>query len=366
MTTLPVRLGESVRSLDLSRVGEQINVLGPRSVVFASEGMRLRAVEVRLSPKPEDGDVYPAIGGGGKLSLSKNGLLKLSSAKGIVWSPTESRMVADAPPCEACVTAAMRLGRQPMCPHNVGFRAVGAWLDPAGQWEVHYATRYWCWDEELAEVRRLYRNQIDTGRITEAQYELKVEDEFNKRFRDRFSLAETKAMLRVVRQIGIKAAYAPQELNKGFLCVRVEPDMSVEEARRRGMASAAQIFGAAVSAPTATAALPAPDFSQATEVNGADNDNHEEPTPEPEPEAASPDEGSSELPLDEPQDDGSADEVRCDECSASVPANVVAYCQSPRGRQTFGGANYCFKCQEKRRAPSAGSGQGKAAKGGAA
>jgi hypothetical protein len=349
-SNLPVKLDQAMQSLDLSRVGEQINVLGPRSVVFASEGMRLRAVEVRLSTKPDDGDVYPAVGGGGKLSLSKNGLLKLSSAKGIIWSPTDSRMVPDAPPCEACVTVAMRLGRQAMCPHNVGFRAVGAWLDPAGQWEVHYATRYWCWDEELAEVRRLYRKQVQEGRIDQAQYDLKVEDEFNKRFRDRFTLAETKAMLRVIRQIGVKPAYSPQELNKGFLCVRVEPDMSVEEARRRGMASAAQIFGAATQP---VAALPLPDFSQATEAAGPDDD---EPEPEqgeqqepagqpapPESEETQPGQ-QGQMPLQ-----NESDQVSCDDCGTAVADNVVAYCQSARGRQQFGGRNYCFRCQDKHR-----------------
>ena len=346
MTSLPVKLDEAVQRVDLSRVGEQINVLGPRSVVFASEGMRLRAVEVRLSPKPDDGDVYPAVSGGGKLSLSKNGLLKLSSAKGIIWSPTESRMVADAPPCEACVTTAMKLGRQPMCPHNVGFRAVGAWLDPAGQWEVHFATRYWCWDEELAEVKRLYRKQVQEGRIDQSQYELKVEDEFNKRFRDRFTLAETKAMLRVIRQIGVKPAYSPQELNKGFLCVRVEPDMSVEEARRRGMASAAQIFGAATQQPVA--ALPAPDFSQATEATGPDDD-ETEGQQEPDETQGAPAEPTEpaqtgQMPLGDEND-----QVRCDDCGSEVPDNVVAYCQSARGRQQFGGRNYCFRCQDKHR-----------------
>ena len=347
MTSLPVKLDESVQRLDLSRVGEQINVLGPRSVMFASEGMRLRAVEVRLSPKPDDGDVYPAVGGGGKLSLSKNGLLKLSSAKGIIWSPTESRMVADAPPCEACVTTAMKLGRQSMCPHNVGFRAVGAWLDPAGQWEVHFATRYWCWDEELAEVRRLYRKQAQDGRIDQAQYELKVEDEFNKRFRDRFTLAETKAMLRVIRQIGVKPAYSPQELNRGFLCVRVEPDTSVEEARRRGMASAAQIFGAGTQP---VAALPAPDFSQATEAAGPDDDLEAQQEPEANdggadesPESAAGGQ-TGQMPLGDENE-----QVRCDDCGAEVPDNVVAYCQSASGRQQFGGRNYCFRCQDKHR-----------------
>lgn len=347
-TRLPVKLDAAVQNLDLSRVGEQVNVLGPRSVVYAGDGMRLRAVEVRLSTQRDDGDVYLAPSGGGKLALSKNGLLKLSSAKGIIWSPTESRMLNDAPPCEACVTAAMRLGRQPMCPHNVGFKAVGAWLDPAGQWEVHYATRYWCWDEELAEVKRLYRKQLKAGRINEAEYEQRVEDEFNKRFRDRFTLAETKAMLRVIRQIGVKPAYSPDELKKGFLCVRVEPDMSVEEARRRGMASAAQIFGAATQQ---TPALPEPDFSQATEAPGPDDNGHAQgaqSAPSETAEDAEPDwfgerEGGSEGEADQP------DEVRCDECDEPLPDSVVTFCQSARGRQLYRGANLCYRCQQKRK-----------------
>jgi hypothetical protein len=49
------------------------------------------------------------------------------------------------------------------------------------------------------------------------------------------------------------------------------------------------------------------------------------------------------------------DGVRCDDCNAELPANVVAFCQSPRGRQLFGGANYCFACQRKRQ-PRAGRG----------
>jgi hypothetical protein len=47
--------------------------------------------------------------------------------------------------------------------------------------------------------------------------------------------------------------------------------------------------------------------------------------------------------------EGIADAVRCDDCQAVVPANIIAYCQSAKGRQAFGGANYCFVCQKKHR-----------------
>lgn len=243
-----IPVGQAVQQLDLAPVSSQINVLGPRAMVYAGEGMRLRPIVVRVSANPDDGDVYKR---DNKLALTKVGLLKLSEAKGVVWSDTHSRRVDDAPPCSACVEKAEAAGRRPFCPHNVGFRAVGAWLDPAGQWQPHSATKYWMCDEEYKEVERT---------VSDPE---KVQAEFDKRYRDRLALAETKAKLRVIREIGIKAAYTEQELAKGFLCVRVEPDLTPEQTRQRGLASAAQIFGPEY--PSA-AALPAPDYDAATEA----------------------------------------------------------------------------------------------------
>lgn len=250
-----------VKQLDLRQAADKINILGSKTVFQVGDGLLVRAVYEQLSAKPEDGDVYPAIGRPGELSISKIGLLKLASAKGVIWSPVESRVVDDAAPCSACVDRAMQRNQRPICPHNIGYRAVGAWLDATGSWEIHSATKYWNWDEELEEVRRTYRNQLRNNKITEAQFDAKVQEEFNKRFRDRYSLAETKAKLRVVREIGIKPAYTPQELAKGFIAVRVEPELSRTQAQQRGLQSAAQIFG------THTAAdAPGLDFSHATEL----------------------------------------------------------------------------------------------------
>jgi len=244
-------------------------------MVMAGEGLRLRAVVVQLSPKPEDGDVYPSPGGGNKLALTKQGLLKVAEAKGIVWSDEHSRRVNDAPPCDACAAKAADQGRTiTTCQHNVGFKAVGAWLDPAGRWRTTYATRYWLYDEERAEVERTYRRQIEKKTIRADQYDQKVEDEFNKRYHDRHALAETKAKNRVIREVGVKAAYSPQELQKSFLCVRVEPNITPEEAKRRALASGAEIFGGMAGENQARPALPAPDFDEPDELgdNGDDED----------------------------------------------------------------------------------------------
>jgi len=344
----PIPLNQAVVVLDLTAASQKYNVLGSCGVIYAGAGMRMRAVAVQISPKVEDGDVYPAPSGQGKVALAKNGLLKIASAHGIIWDPVGSKMMSDAPPCIACVETGQRLGRPPFCAHNMGFKAVGAWLNAMGQWEVHCATRYWSWDEELAEVQRVYRKQLRDGKITEAEFDSRVQDEFQKRFRDRFTLVETKAMLRVVRQLGLKAAYLPGELAKPFLAVHVEPDISIEEARRRGMLSAREIFGAEMQLPGLPAGLPAPDFSRATEAAAGaedENGNSGEPaggasTDEAAEEQSPPDGAQSELPAG-----GSG--VVCDwqGCGEVLTDRIVAYCQGPVGQKKFSGKSYCWKHQ---------------------
>ncbi len=283
MSNAIVPINQAMQSLDLTSVSQQYNVLGPRGVVSASEGLKLRAVIVQLSANPDDGDVYKSPSGQGKLALSKIGLLKVAEGKGVVWADHLSHAVNDAPPCSMCVARAEETGRPPVCQHNVGFKAVGAWMDATGMWRSTFATRYWLYDEELAEVQRTYREQIAKGWIKEGEFEAKVEAEINKRMRDRMANAETKAKLRVIREIGVRPAYKPDELAKGFLCVRVEADLSPEEVKARASTSAAAIFGPA----PASRALPAPDFTQAEDLG--ENGDHEEPDPANLPSAAADD-----------------------------------------------------------------------------
>jgi hypothetical protein len=350
--TLPVKLNQAVQTLDLTPVADKVNLLGPRGVVHAGTGLRLWATMVTLSPIPDDEDVYPAIGRPGKLSLSKKGLLTLSSYRGVVWSEAHSHALSDAPPCQACVEVAIRLGRQePLCSHNVGFKAVAAWLSPAGNWEVHYGTKYWLWDEELAEVQRVYRKQIAEGKLNEAHFDQRVEEEFRKRFRDRLAQVDTKAKLRVVRELGIKAAYTAAELARPFLCVRVEPDTSPEEVRRRGMASASEIFGASL---TSLPALPGVDFARATESRAPDEED-ENGGDAGQPEHAAPlsaEAAPGPAPPEQPElpaEGGEAVVCECG-CGEVLPDNIVAYCQSAKGRKEFGGKNLCWASQGRMRA----------------
>lgn len=269
---LPVPIGQAVQALDLAPLASQFNILGATGLMLsAPDGLQLRAVIVQVSPNPDDGDVYKSPAGGGQLALSKQGLLRIAEAKGVVWSAEHSRRVDDAPPCEACTAKAARQGRTiSTCPHNCGFKAVGAWLDLSGQWRSAYATRYWLYDEELAAVRRLYEKQVAANRIKASQLEEKIEAEISKRFADRHALAETKAKLRVVREVGIKAAYSPQELKKGFLCIRAEPALTAAEVKSRALASAAEIFGGFAQELPPPSALPGPDFEEMDHVTPGD------------------------------------------------------------------------------------------------
>lgn len=273
-TALAIPVGQAVQTLDLAPVAARFNILGATGLMLsANEGLRLRAVIVQLSPSPDDNDVYPSPAGHGKLALAKQGLLKVAEAKGIIWSDEHSRRVNDAPPCAACAEKAADQGRTiTTCHHNVGFKAVGAWLDPAGQWRRSYATRYWLYDEERAEVERTYRKQLAAKKIGKSELDQKIEDEFNKRLHDRHALAETKAKLRVIREIGVKAAYTPQELKRGFLCVRAEPDITPEEAKRQALASASEIFGGMAGELPARVALLGPDFEGAQELEEDESD----------------------------------------------------------------------------------------------
>ncbi len=254
-----VPIGQTARQVDLAPVFERVNVLGPRTMVYAGDGMRLRPVFVALNPDPNGGDVYSREG---KLALTKIGLLKLSEAKGIIWDAELSRRTNDAPPCEACAEK----GRP--CNHNTGFKAVGAWLDATGQWQRHSATKYWLYDEELAEVERTSRNP---------------EQEFARRLRVRHELAETKAKLRVIREIGVKAAYTAAELQKGFLCLRVEPDLTPEQVQQQALTSSSLLYGT----PSAPALpVPEPALSGATELPDDDGPIDVEPTEVPTEQAA--------------------------------------------------------------------------------
>jgi hypothetical protein len=177
----------------------------------------------------------------------------------------------------------------------------------------------------------------------------------------------------------VRQAYRREEIALPFVVVRTElaPDYSDPAVRdalaQRALTSGADIFGPSpadipaatlrdvtVEAQVVEQLAGEPDFTDA-ETEAEEVAVIEEP---------SPDNGSADLSLLADEDDGpeaSSDEddevedessaaVCCDDCGAVLPANVVAYCQGPRGREAFGGSNYCYACQKKHRPADRGAG----------
>ena len=107
------------------------------------------------------------------------------------------------------------------------------------------------------------------------------------------------------------------------------------------------LYGPPTRAPEPVAAAPEePEVEERGIIDGeiVDASETDVAAEDPPAEMPAPQAAGDQLPLDD-----QGDQVVCDECGTPLPNNVVAYCQSARGREAFGGANYCFKCQGKHR-----------------
>jgi hypothetical protein len=403
--------------LDLSRYDPQAyNILSPvLRLDTAAPYLRFRAIEVRLSPDIGRGDCYAAPGTrwsrerGVSVPLlvapAKPGLLKIASAAGLVIDPRNShRITPDA--CERCIEMAQATHQAVRCGDcasrfDTAYQYIGAVRTDTG-WRIVKASYEWNLDAQRRKLAREARK-----RAAKAQEEGKpfdpeeyIDDRLDQITAERYGLAETKALLRLVRAIcHLRQAYTREEMGRPFVVVRAElaPDFADPAVRQalaqKAIASGAEIFGADVRALPAVhgevvdTLADGPDFSEADEraeevagpgdEDGAHlGDAADDPgdidveavlslTEEASGAPPAPDEGSAPVTgsdaavVDAPESavatDPAADDsaAHCDDCGKPITPNVVAYCQSPRGKAAFGGKSYCYLCQRKHR-PAAG------------
>jgi hypothetical protein len=395
-------LGEN--GLDLSSYDSQAyNILSPvLRLDTAAPYLRFRAVEVRLDPDANRGDCYAAPGTKwtrdrrtGELlpthvAPAKPGLLKIASATGLVIDLHNSRRIKpDA--CERCIDMARATGQAVRCGdcpsrYDVAYQQIGAVRSDTG-WRIVKASYEWNLDAQRRKIVREAKKRLAKGQEEGKSFDLEgyVEDRLDQVITERYGLAETKSLLRLVRAIcHLRQAYLREEMARPFVVVRTElaPDFADPAVRQalaqKALASGAEIFGPAheeapaaalraaavdvqvveqlasepdftdaeAKAEEATAPVDdesAPDNGQTHVTDDAPTASADSPVAEPQAEESSVDHESDETPEEE------SDAVRCDDCAANLPPNVVTYCQSAKGRQAFGGANYCFKCQNKRR-----------------
>jgi hypothetical protein len=402
-------LGEN--GLDLSSYDSQAyNILSPvLRLDTAAPYLRFRAVEVRLDPDTNKGDCYAAPGTRwtkdrrtGELlpthvAPAKPGLLKIASATGLVIDPHNSRRIKpDA--CERCIDMARATGQAVRCGdcpsrYDVAYQHIGAVRTDTG-WRIVKASYEWNLDAQRRKIMREGKKRLGKAQEEGKSFDLDgyVEDRVDQVIAERFGLAETKSLLRLVRAIcHLRQAYLREEMARPFVVVRTElaPDFADPAVRQalaqKALASGAEIFGpaheeapsamlraAAVDAQVVEQLASEPDFSDAearaeeatapvddesASDNGQTHVTDDGPTASADSPVADPqaeESPSAHESRETPEDD--ADAVRCDDCSGALPANVVAYCQSAKGRQAFNGANYCFKCQKKHRPATAKAG----------
>lgn len=179
----------------------------------------LRVSEVRINPDPEAGEVWcPSFGKDKrdpkkpqKFALTKNALLNLSKAAGIKWLDDKCHIVT--------------IDRD-----HVIYEAVAAVRDPDGEWTRFKASK---------EIDLAWPDGADTAEIIRiCGSEQAAKAMWRQQRQHRLSLAETKAMLRVVRGIlSLKQLYTLEELKQPFLIPHIDfsPDMNDPATRAQAM-----------------------------------------------------------------------------------------------------------------------------------
>jgi hypothetical protein len=186
----------------------QYNVLMPVPALSTNDVNSVTIETVTISPNPNDGEVYAPTGGRGALALRKPALFKLASAAGIQWHPTECKRVDNL-----------------SNPDLVIYRAVAAVRKPSGEPMIMSASYELYLPDVEAEIRFNYENKQrkDPKKYPDIDYLVKRDILQIRKYKH--ELAETKAMLRVIRaMLTIKSTYKAQELQRPFAIPRIDFD----------------------------------------------------------------------------------------------------------------------------------------------
>lgn len=384
--------------LDLSTYDSaKCNILTP-TLRFDSAApfLRYRAVEIRLDPDHEKGDCYAAPGSRwieirnrrvpAKLAPAKPALLKIAAASGLVIDPLHTgRIRPDT--CDRCIALAAAHGQATRCGDcparfDTAYRCIGAVRTDTG-WRTLAGTYEWNLDAQERKIRREGRKKQEAYEAGLAKvksgewkrppapfdYEEHVRDRIDQVVSERFGLAETKALLRLVRAICfVRQVYGREEMALPFVVVRTElaPDFNDPEVRRalatQATQSASQLF-AGIGRPADDRPIDvafqehlehAPDFARtadgAEEVEAVvDNGAAEsEPAAEGKPDEMFPD-GQASAGEAEPQEAKSADPaelVACAVCDRQLDQARRIWCESEAGQKAVNGRLICFRCQE--------------------
>jgi hypothetical protein len=219
--------------------------------------------QVVLSPDTKEGDVYPQQQK--KLALTRQGLMKLANAAGIIWDPNRSRRLDDRTDKDYVVYQAVggykKLDGTPLfmkAEYDLDFEVI------RDEIEEGYEIKRQKWKADASWFKKMTADQQD------AYIKKCIRRDVLQKRKHKIKLAETGAMTRVIRGLlNLKATYTVPELKKPFIVVRLvfQPDYDDPEVKSR-MAAAAVGAVAGVFGPGATqpALPPASQESPVTEA----------------------------------------------------------------------------------------------------
>lgn len=244
---------------------KEYNVLLPTTTIRQISPFHKPTVEiVQLDPDPEGPDVYKQDDKGEKLSLRKAALMKFAVAAGLVWDWKNTRRVDD--------------GKDP---NIVRYSAVAAlrkedltWIPLKADKEIDLVAIEADLRENvyLKKAKRLKKaNKLDQSVENYVSYN--VERDMRQKRLHKCQLAETGAMLRVIRSLlGLPPTFTPAQIQKPFVMMRVafDPDMRDPEIRKLLLEEAGKSIGAAYNGTGSPAMLTAGSPEEATEGEEAE------------------------------------------------------------------------------------------------
>lgn len=257
----------------LERASREAHLVSPATSVGAlPEGCSVAMSTVLVDVARETynvaggGDDDGGGGKGGKLGLGKTALDRIAAAAGVSWDPDRSRRLDDGKDPRYCAWLAVGTVRT----------FDGALITFQGSKDVDLR-------EGSPQVEALcarYRTKLEKWERSGKQGWPPKEPhaQLREQRMHLVSMAETKARLRAIRSLGVRTAYAPEELRKPFVVARMAftGQTSDPELRRTFAVMQAQAFlgarsalygGSAPALPAAPApaALPAPPVGQTIE-----------------------------------------------------------------------------------------------------
>jgi len=356
-------------TLDLSAYDDtKVNILTPVLRYDSSAPwLRFRAVEVRLNPDHEQGDCYPAPGSrwlkvGNRtvpavVAPAKTALLKIASAVGLMQDPDRSgRIKPDA--CERCIELASHHKQAVQCGtcparYDTAYQIVGAVRADTG-WRTLKATYEWNREAQEAKLRAEAKKRA--GQAASRNQSFDEEEHVRTRLdaitAERFGLAETKALLRLIRAIcHIRHTYRREDMAHPFIVVRADlvPDLA-DPAIRGQLADRARAATGALFPPSGDPAEAAfsetPTFENPIDVGqGAEVDAEGADL---EPIDVEVGEGAQEAEAEAPEDGPTI----CPGCDEILADARLAFLRSENGKaqmqkyeEMFGTGMICYKCQ---------------------